>query len=293
MQITDHIHALKIPFAIDDPAGRKVPRFVYSYLICGKKICLIDSGVAGSEKIILNYLEKTGRSPQDITRLILTHSHPDHIGAARAVKRISGCTVLAHAAEKSWIEDVELQAKERPVPGFHSLVGGSVRVDRTVRDGEIVALDGGLALLVLHTPGHSAGSISLWLAEEGALFSADAVPIPGDMPIYQEISESVRSIKRLASLPEIKLLLSAWDEPRFGGEAYRIMDEGLRYLERIHGCVLKVARASQSSSPIELCRQVLIELGLPQTMANPLVAASFQASLKAGMGRSRQDLLEN
>jgi hydroxyacylglutathione hydrolase len=142
-----------------------------------------------------------------------------------------------------------------------------------------VALDGGLALLVLHTPGHSAGSISLWLAEEGALFSADAVPIPGDMPIYQEISESVRSIKRLASLPEIKLLLSAWDEPRFGGEAYRIMDEGLRYLERIHGCVLKVARASQSSSPIELCRQVLIELGLPQTMANPLVAASFQASL--------------
>jgi len=293
MQITDHIHPLKIPFAINDPAGRKVPRFVYSYLICGKKICLIDCGVAGSEKIILDYLEKTGRSPQDITRLILTHTHPDHIGAAQAIKRISGCTVLAHAAEKSWIEDVDLQAKERPVPDFHSLVGGSVRVDRTVRDGEVLALEEGLDLRVLHTPGHSAGSISLWLAGEGALFSADAVPIPGDMPIYQDISESVRSIKRLASLPEIKLLLSAWDEPRFGGEAYRVMAEGLRYLERIHGCVLKQAEANPKLSAMQLCRLVLIELGLPEVMANPLVAASFQASLKAGMERSKQDLLEN
>lgn len=284
MQITDHVHALKIPFQINDPSGQKISRFVYTFLIYGENICLIDSGVAGSEKIILDYLKATGRSPEEISALILTHAHPDHIGAAAAIKRISGCTVLAHAAERAWIEDVKLQAKERPVPGFFNLVGGSVPVGGTLQERDVLHLEGGLTLQVLNTPGHSPGSISLWLAEEGALFTADAVPIAGDMPIYQDISASFSSVQRLASIPEIKHLLAAWDGPRAGREAYRIIDEGRQYLQRIHSSVLKVAGAKpvplELDTLMQLCRQVLAELGLPLIMANPLVAASFQASLR-------------
>ena len=294
MQITDHIHALKIPFQITDPSGQKIPRFVYAFLIYGEKICLIDSGVAGSEKIILDYLKRTGRSSEEISRLILTHAHPDHIGAAPAIKRISGCTVAAHAAEKAWIEDVDLQAKERPVPGFFFLVSGSVQVDQTLQERDVLHLESDLTLRVLHTPGHSLGSLSLWLAEDGALFSADAVPIAGDMPIFQDILASVRSVQRLASIPEIKFLLAAWDEPRRGIEAYRILEEGRQYLRRIHSSVLMAARenpASEKLNPIELCQRVLAELGLPQIMANPLVAASFQASFKEEI-RDQQDLLK-
>jgi glyoxylase-like metal-dependent hydrolase (beta-lactamase superfamily II) len=243
--------------------------------------------VAGSEKIILDYLLATGKRASEITRLILTHAHPDHIGAAAAIKRICGCIVAAHAAEKDWIEDVELQAKERPVPGFFSLVGGSVQVDQTLQDGDVLHLEDDLTLRVLHTPGHSPGSLSLWLAEDGALFTADAVPIAGDMPIYQDILASVRSVQKLDTFPEIKHLLAAWDEPRRGCEAYRILDEGLQYLQRIHGSVLDVALANPGISPMQLCLRTLERLGLPQTMANPLVAASFQASLKA----DKQDLL--
>ena len=283
MQITDRIHALKIPFQITDPSGRKVPRFVYVYLIYGKRICLIDCGVASSEKIILDYLQRTGRRPEEISLIILTHSHPDHIGAARAIKSISGCTVAAHAAEKSWIEDVDLQERERPVPGFKSLVGGSVHVDQTLQDGDLLDLDG-ISMQVMHTPGHSSGSICLWLPEEGALFSADAVPIPGSMPVFQDILASVRSIQRLGRVRGIKFLLSAWDEPRLEGDAYRVMDEGLAYLQRIHNAVLKVAGGAGGSDKgldaMELCRRTLAELGLPEAMANPLVARSFQSSLK-------------
>jgi glyoxylase-like metal-dependent hydrolase (beta-lactamase superfamily II) len=288
MQITDHVHALKIPFQITDPSGQEIARFVYAFLIYGQKIYLIDSGVAGSERIILDYLKTTGRSPQEISRLILTHAHPDHIGAAAAIKGISSCTVAAHAAEKAWIEDVDLQAKERPVPGFFSLVGGSVKVDQTLQEGDILHLEGELSVQVLHTPGHSPGSLSLWLAEDYALFSADAIPIAGDMPIYLDILASVRSIQKLASIPKIKLLLAAWDEPRSGREAYRIMDEGLQYLQRIHSSVLKVGGEKPGLNPMQLCQRVLVELGLPQIMANPLVAESFQASLMAG---DKQNLL--
>jgi glyoxylase-like metal-dependent hydrolase (beta-lactamase superfamily II) len=293
MQITDHIHALKIPFQVTDPSGQRIARFVYVFLIYGKKICLIDSGVAGAEKIILEYLERTGRSPHEISMLILTHAHPDHIGSAAAIKRISGCTLAAHAAEKAWIEDVDLQAKERPVPGFFTLVGGSAQVDRILKEGDVLHLEGGPLLRVMHTPGHSPGSLSLWLAEEGALFTADAVPIAGDMPIYQDILASVRSVQRLASISQIKLLLAAWDEPRHGSEAYRIMDEGLQYLQRIHSSALKAVRENPAPlelDRIELCRRVLEELGMPPVMANPLVASSFQASLSREV-RSHENLL--
>jgi hydroxyacylglutathione hydrolase len=280
MQVTDHIHALKVPFHVTTPQG-KIPRFVYTYLIYGDRICLIDSGVASSEKVIFDYMKKTGRSPEDISILVLTHSHPDHIGAAKEVVAASGCNVAAHFSEVDWIEDVDLQARQRPVPGFGSLVSGPVKVDRHLSEGDILKLGDGLSLKVIHTPGHSRGSISLLLQEEKALFSADAVPIAGDLPIYDDIVESVRTVQRLRAMEGIELLLAAWDDPRSGDEVYRIMDDGLRYLKQVHRAVRRVDGASPGLEPVELARRVFKELGMPEAIANPLVARSFLASLAA------------
>jgi hydroxyacylglutathione hydrolase len=280
MQITEHIHALKVPFQVTDSAGSRVSRFVYVYLIYGEKILVIDSGVSSTEHIILDYLEKTGRAPQEISQLVLTHSHPDHLGAAKALQIASGCSIAAHAAERAWMEDVHLQYRDRPVPGFHSLVGGSIRVDRTLEDGEVLDLGGDLSLMVIHTPGHSRGSISLWLREEGALFSADAIPVAGDMPIYEDVRQSVRSIQCLKTIPGINLLLAAWDEPRRGERACQIMDEGLAYLQQIHEAVLKVAGSDAQMDSMELCLRTLEEMNMPHSLANPLVARSFQSHLQ-------------
>lgn len=288
MKITDQIHALKIPFQIRDPSGRMVPRFIYIYIICGEEVSLVDSGVASSERIIADYLEEAGRAPEDISRLILTHGHPDHIGAAKAIKEISGCSVASHPADRDWIEDTDLQERERPVPGFKDLVGGSVRVDEILQDGDVLDLGDGLKIEVLHTLGHSPGSISLWMPREGVLFSADAVPLDGSMPIYDDILASVRSIQRLKAIEGVKVLLSAWDEPRSGEDAYRVMDQGLDYLQRIHGTVIKSAGADPSQDAMELCRQTIKELGLPEMMANPLTIRSFQSSLKI---LNKRDLL--
>ena len=290
MQISDKIHALKVPFQITDKSGLKVPRFVYVYLIYGEKICLIDSGVASSEQFIFDYIRKTGRQPEEISLLVLTHSHPDHVGAALAIKKASGCAVAAHAAEKAWIEDVALQSRERPVPGFHSLVGGSVKVDRVLEEGDILDLGKSLNLEVIHTPGHSIGSISLWLSEEGMLFSGDAIPLPGEMPIYDDPMASVKSIKRLKAIVGIKVLLAAWDQPRKGEEAYRIMEESLGYLQRIHEAVIKIAGKQPTLDSMELTKMVLKERRLPETMSNPMIARSFQANLKV---RNHQNLLQD
>ena len=96
MKVSEHIHAIKIPFQIQISQGKIVERFVYVYLIYGEEICLIDSGVTSSEQIIFDYIRQTGRNPNEISLIILTHSHPDHIGSALAIKKASGCLVAAH-----------------------------------------------------------------------------------------------------------------------------------------------------------------------------------------------------
>jgi glyoxylase-like metal-dependent hydrolase (beta-lactamase superfamily II) len=288
MQLTEHVHALRIPFQVHLPTGITLDRFVYAFLIIGKKICLVDSGVASAENVIFEYIEKAGRKPEEIDILVLTHSHPDHIGAAKAIRDKTGCVVAAHGAEKGWIEDVDLQASERPVPGFHTLVGGSVPVGRLLGDGDEIELGVGQSLKVLHTPGHSAGSVCLFYEKERVLFSADAVPIAGDIPIYVDIVESVRSLKRLKGLPGVDHLLAAWDKPRQGREVEETITGGLQTLQRIHAIVTGLAAEGDPGDPMELCRKALAAMGLPPALANPLIARSFLSSLKV---RDLQDLI--
>lgn len=289
MLVSEHIHAIKIPFQVNLPSGRAVDRFVYAYILAAEKVVLVDSGVASSEKTIFDCLDKIGRTPEEVSTLVLTHSHPDHLGAARAVQRASGCIVAAHPAERAWIEDVQLQARERPVPRFHSLVGGSVQVEQTLEDGDTLDLDDGLTLEVLHTPGHSNGSLSLWLREEGALFSGDAIPLPGDMPIYEDAVAAARSVQKLKGLGNVRLLLSSWDDPQESGRVRQRMDDGLAYLQQVHDAVLRVAPSEGLPDWGELSGKVLAELGLPSALANPLVARSFESHWKA---RHHRDLLE-
>ena len=287
MQITDHVHALRIPFQVHLPTGITLERFVCTFMILGERISLVDSGVAASETFIFEYLRKAGRKPEEIDLLVLTHSHPDHIGAAKAIREKTCCVVAAHGAEKGWIEDVDLQSKERPVPGFHTLVGGSVPVGRSLADGDVIELWNGHSLKVIHTPGHSAGSICLHFEKERALFSADTVPIPGEIPIYEDIVESVRSLERLKGLHGVDHLLAAWDKPRKGREVAETITGGLQTLQRIHSIVTGLAGEKAADDPMEFCRKLLAAMGLPPALANPLIARSFLSSLKA---KDRQDL---
>ena len=179
---------------------------------------------------------------------------------------------------------MQLQSRERPVPGFDSLVAGSVRVDRLLEDGEVFDLGCGLKLKVFHTPGHSKGSISILLLGYMMLFSGDAIPVPGEMPVYEDVMASVTSIKKLRAIKDINHLLPSWDEPRKGAEAYQRMDEGLDYIQRIHEVVLKISEKGVTD-PMTLCRQALSELGIPPEVANPLVAKSFAAHLTASKHR--------
>ncbi|WP_292418989.1 MBL fold metallo-hydrolase [Methanoregula sp.] len=281
LQISSAIHAIRHPFKVPVAPGVALDRFVYSFIIACDTITLVDTGVAGCEETIFDYIRTIGRDPAEISLILLTHSHPDHIGAAKAIRDATGCTVMAHSAERRWIEDTDLQNRERPVPGFSTLVGGPVPLDHELVDGDTIDPDGSghYDLEVIHTPGHSPGSISLFLKGEGALFSGDAVPVAGDLPVYDDARKSVRSLQRLKRTRNIRILLSAWDEPRSGKAVYDRMDQAASYLEMIHKAVIQASETG-TSDIIEFTKRTAALLGLPPQAANPLLARTFAATMK-------------
>jgi hydroxyacylglutathione hydrolase len=280
MQITEHIHALKIPFKLRVGPDKTVDRFVFAYFIFGDQICLIDSGVAGSEAMILDYIKQAGRDPQEIARIVFTHSHADHIGGGQALKEQTGCKIAAHIDAKPWIENVDRQYAERPIGNFYDLVGGSVEIDSGLKDGDQVDLGDGKTLEIFHTPGHSKGAISLLFNKDKALFTGDAVPKPDTVPIYEDVATSIESIKKLKQIKGLKILMASWDDPQFGASVYPSMDAGLQWFQQIHEAVLTETAGSDALDPKGLCPRVLKRLGFPEIPLVPIVVTSIGAHLK-------------
>lgn len=282
MQLSKHLHLLKIPFQIKLSPAVKLDRFVNVLLVYGEKeVGLIDSGVAGAEAAIFAYLHQTGRRSNSLKKLFLSHSHPDHLGAARAIQAETGCQIYAHPAERAWIEDTERQGRERPVPGFDDLVGGPVQVDHLLEDGDLIEIGAGIPINIRHTPGHSPGSISLHFPGESAIFTGDALPLPGALPIFSDWQASVASLTGLKPLlRDNELLLSSWAEAVRGRRQEESLAAALAWLARIKGAVTTAAREKMGADdPLALCRATCASLGLPPLAVNPLVARSFAACL--------------
>jgi len=239
MQITPHIHALKTPLG-PDPG-----RFVHVYLIYGDKITVIDTGFNGTEKRITEYILSTGRNPSEIRLVILTHAHPDHTGSAKALRDLTGCTIAAHPLDAAEIEHPDPAFLKPPAPGMQPMLSGGVPVGLLIEEGAIIDLGQGLVLEVLSTPGHTPGSISLFLGKEKALFTGDTVQAPGRSPIFSDPVALVRSLRRLAAIQGIRHYLPSHDLPAQGEETYRRLNDSVNYIRRIH----KVIRKAVADTP--------------------------------------------
>jgi len=281
MKVTETIHAIRHPFRLALGEGIYVERFVYSYVLLGKKVCLVDTGVSATQPLIRDYLKKYGRSVEDVSFVLLTHAHPDHIGGALGIKKNSDAVFAAHSADKPWIEDVEKQFRERPLPNFSELVGGPVSVKQELKEGDVIPLDEERNLRVFETPGHSLGSLSFFLEEEGALFSGDAIPAAGTLPIYVNPEASIESIRKLQRMQGVNYLFSSWHEPISGNDIQTIMEEGIRYIQTIDEIVADLSQTMDpEASEEELSLRVLERLGMKAHKVLPMVMTSLGSHLK-------------
>jgi glyoxylase-like metal-dependent hydrolase (beta-lactamase superfamily II) len=255
-----------------------VDRFVYSYILLGKSLCLIDTGVRGTASLLQDYLRKINRSLGEISLVALTHAHPDHIGGCLAIKKASPASFCAHHADKPWIEDVEKQYQERPILNFFELVEGSVPVSRELKEGDTLLWDKGKTIRVLETPGHSLGSISFFFEEEGALFTGDAIPAAGTIPIYVDPRISIQSIQKLKKMSGVKYLFSSWHRPISGDQINTALHEGIRYIEKIDKVVIDLIKTMPPEiSGEELSLRALERMGIKTSKVLPMVRTSFES----------------
>ena len=277
MKLTDKIHLLQIDFEIAITPEKKLTRFVNVIIIFGDKITLVDSGVKGSEEKIFEYIKQHNRNISDIETIILSHSHPDHIGSANKIKDLTNCEILSHGNEVDWIENIDLQNKLRPVPGFYNLVDHSVKVDRRLQSGQEMEVVKDVTLKIIHAPGHSKGSLNILFQEDRILFTADSIPLKNDIPNYDNFRDLMKSLKTIKENSQYNTMLTSWTLPLTNlAEIKKLISEGEEYMIKIDQTV-KESYTGNELEPFIFCRKTIEKLGLPPFLVTPIVDQAFRS----------------
>ncbi len=172
------------------------------YLVVGKSCALIDTGTG--QGIYFNRLVEQIKDYLDkIVYIILTHCHYDHTGGAKKLQKLTGADVYIHKDESA------ILLRGNNVISGARMFGGSLEPTdiKLLTNNDIIDL--GYKLKIIHTPGHTKGSICIYEKTTYALFSGDLVFANGDFGRYDlptgDFEALVNSCKLISTLDVIAL----------------------------------------------------------------------------------------
>ncbi len=235
-QIAPGIHEIRLPIPWEEEI---VNCFLFSR---GSQVDLLDCGIQTDQSVaaVLAAIEEVGGPGATLRRLVITHIHPDHFGAAGALKERTGVELFMHRLEVPMVHPRYLELEQLvaevghnlrlngvPEPDVSSLQNASRAMREFVRPGEPdVQLDGaetlelgGRRLRVEWTPGHSPGHICLFDLDDRLLFAGDQIlpDISTNIALHPQstpnpLGEFLESLDRLLAL-EPALVLPAHGRP--------------------------------------------------------------------------------
>jgi len=187
-------------------------RTVNVIVIAEEELTLIDTGWSGSSSQIIRFIHSLRRSPEEITLIILTHNHPDHVGGLAGLRKFTAAKVAIHKADISNIDRQSASSKfvrklfsHTPFSPLRPMFYLEPHeVDLQLEGGEVFSPLGGLK--VIHTPGHTPGSISLFSPQKKLLVVGDALnnrhqtlQLPPKR-VCSDLTQAIDSAKKIAQL---------------------------------------------------------------------------------------------
>lgn len=195
-------------------------------------LTLVDTGMQSDGKKILDYITvKMARKPSDVKTIVLTHGHVDHARGAASIKAATGARLVVHEAEAEFVSGKSKYPAPRGgmgfmfglmSPFFHST---PVQPDATLKENDRVG-----RLLVVHTPGHTPGSISLYDEGGKVVFVGDAArflngKLVGAPPQFTpEPAQAAASLEKLSNL-DFEVMLSGHGDPLKSSDAPKMMKQ--------------------------------------------------------------------
>jgi hydroxyacylglutathione hydrolase len=169
------------------------------YLITAGRNILVDTGLGGSVERLMGDIGGILGSAA-VECIILTHSHIDHTGGAAAFAGATGAPIFIHSSEAGAVREGDSVQTGADMFG---VVPTAAEVE-TLEEGDLIDLGSGDSLEVMHTPGHSEGSLCLFHRGSGSLFSGDTVFTNGGVGRWDLPGGSLgrlrQSIERLLAL---------------------------------------------------------------------------------------------
>ena len=186
-------------------------------------LVMIDAGAGGSSSQLARNIEMLGLNPAYVSHVILTHCHIDHIGSATFFRERYGAKILIHEQDARALETGD---PVRTAANWYGTTFPPMKINQQLKGDHETLKFGHEELHCLHTPGHTPGSISLYLDREGKriLFGQD-IHGPFNKAFGSDISAWKKSMQKLLALNADILC-----EGHFG--IYRSKDKVKDYIER-------------------------------------------------------------
>ena len=204
-------------------------------LIAEEELALIDTGFPGSSAQIIDFIHNLRRSVAELGLIIITHNHFDHAGGLADLRRLTRAKVAVHQADIGDSEAhppyprvVRRLLRMRPFSGLRStfFIEPST-VDIQLAGGEVLKPLGGLT--VVHTPGHTPGSISLFSPSNKLLIVSDALSKLRQKPRFPhrmastDYTRAIDSVKEIARL-DFDILCFGHGRPLTDGVGSKMQD---------------------------------------------------------------------
>jgi hydroxyacylglutathione hydrolase len=188
--------------------------FLYAHLIIAERTIVVDTGLPQSGRVILQKLERAGIAPKDVSLILLTHYHPDHVGSTLELSQHLQAPVAIHSLDADNLQNGTVVPSQptglegklmRQTPMYKNSYMPRLKPDILLTDGYDLTSHG-VAGKVVHTPGHTPGHSSVML-NSGEVIAGDALAgnfffhgEPSHPAFHDDLPTALKSVEALLSL---------------------------------------------------------------------------------------------